>query len=213
MIIENKSMARMAARLLGQPDPYPDYQDLFAQRLARVEDSATRMMVFAKTRHAQQKRKYTNEPYWLHLAEVVGIISSVSTFGTSPGGAPTPPLSIIQSVAWGHDLIEDPGVTREELLAEFDPMVAVGIEWLTDEPVTEGRNRTTRKAADCERLSGAPGWLQSIKCADIISNTSSIVFHDPDFARVYVHEKRRLLDVLDNANPLLRQMAYENSTT
>ena len=41
----------------------------------------------------------------------------------------------------------------------------------------------------------------------MISNTSSIVEHDPKFAVVYLEEKRLLLDVLKNADPRLLEIA------
>lgn len=42
-----------------------------------------------------------------------------------------------------------------------------------------------------------------IKVADIISNTSDIAEADPDFARVYLNEKRLLLPVLETKHNLL----------
>lgn len=44
---------------------------------------------------------------------------------------------------------------------------------------------------------------------DLISNTSSIVQHDPKFSVVYLEEKRLLLDMLTKADPQLLQMAKE----
>lgn len=52
-------------------------------------------------------------------------------------------------------------------------------------------------------------WVQTIKVADLISNTSSIVRHDPKFAVVYLDEARQLLDVLTRADPRLLAMARE----
>ena len=37
---------------------------------------------------------------------------------------------------------------------------------------------------------------QSIKLADLISNSRSIAEHDKDFARIYLDEKERLLEIL-----------------
>ncbi len=71
----------------------------------------------------------------------------------------------------------------------------------------EEGNRATRKCLSCERLAAAPGWVQTIKCADLISNTSSIVLHDPDFAKVYSREKRELLAVLTKADRRLWDIA------
>lgn len=63
----------------------------------------------------------------------------------------------------------------------------------------------------CERLSNAPAWIQTIKVADLISNTSSIVQHDPKFAVTYLAEKRQLLSVLKKANPLLLEIAWKQT--
>ena len=64
-----------------------------------------------------------------------------------------------------------------------------------------------------ERLARAPGWVQTIKCADLISNTSSIVKHDPVFAKTYLEEKRLLLDVLTMADKRLRELARHQAET
>jgi (p)ppGpp synthase/HD superfamily hydrolase len=149
-------------------------------------------MVFACQVHASQRRKYTNNPYADHLAEVAGIISTVDN---SPETIAT---------AWLHDCREDQGVTGEEIEAKFGMRVAVGVSLLSD---LETGNRAERKAASRERLASAPDWVQTIKCADLISNTSSIVMHDPKFAKVYLEEKRLLLDVMTKADPRLLDIA------
>lgn len=41
----------------------------------------------------------------------------------------------------------------------------------------------------------------------MIDNTESIVAHDPKFAKLYLEEKRLLLEVLTNANPKLVAIA------
>lgn len=155
---------------------------------------AFRAMEFARLVHANQQRKYTGNPYADHLAEVAGIVSTVY-----------PDPSII-AVAWLHDCMEDQGVTFNTLLRKFDRHIASGVEWLTD---VEVGNRAARQAAARDRLGKAPGWVQTIKCADLISNTSSIVMHDPKFATVYLEEKRLMLEVLNRAHPLLLRMAKE----
>lgn len=95
-----------------------------------------------------------------------------------------------------------PGV----IAAEFGASVSCGVAWLSD--MEEG-NRAERKAASRDRLARAPAWVQTIKCADLISNTSSIVKHDPKFAVTYLAEKRALLEVLDKADRRLWLMARE----
>ena len=73
-------------------------------------------------------------------------------------------------------------------------------------------SRVERKAYSRARLASAPAWVQTIKCADLISNTSSIVLHDPKFAVTYLAEKRALLEVLTLAHPALRRIAMEQAT-
>ena len=67
----------------------------------------------------------------------------------------------------------------------------------------------TRKELSRNRLAGAPGWVQTIKCADLISNATSIIKHDSEFAKVFCSEAVMLLDVMDKADSRLRDIAYE----
>ena len=156
-------------------------------------------MKFAREAHKAQRRKYTNNPYIDHLAEVAGIVATVTNQQREVA------QEIMVAVAWLHDCVEDQGITAHQLLAIAMPeAVVTGVMLLSD---LEQGNRAERKAASRARLAKAPGWVQTIKCADLISNTSSIVEHDPKFAVVYLEEKRLLLDVLKNADPRLLEIA------
>lgn len=157
-----------------------------------MSDLAFRAMVFAREVHAGQVRKYTGNPYADHLAEVAGIVATVSDDQEAI------------ATAWLHDCVEDQGVVIGALADQFGPNVAHGIKLLSD---METGNRKARKEASWARLGSAPGWVQTIKCADLISNTSSIVQHDPDFAIVYLREKVALLDSMGSADPRLSGLA------
>jgi guanosine-3',5'-bis(diphosphate) 3'-pyrophosphohydrolase len=157
-------------------------------------------MQFARSVHRRQRRKYTNNPYADHLAEVAGIVSTVSHVHPNP--------QVTFATAWLHDSVEDQDVTPQELVDRFGFDVMQGVLLLSD---LEKGNRAERKAASRVRLAGAPAWVQDIKVADLISNTSSIVMHDPAFAVVYLEEKRLLLDVLTGANPVLIELAREQT--
>lgn len=158
-------------------------------------------MMFARHIHAAQVRKYTGNPYADHLAEVTGIVSTV----TGAVHESVSPEEMI-ATAWLHDSIEDQEVTLHQIQGLFGKMVAKGVLALSD---LEKGNRAQRKAASCIRLGAADGWIQTIKLADMISNTSSIVKHDPNFAAVYLQEKRALLDVLTNGDSRLHAMASD----
>ncbi len=159
-------------------------------------NSAYDAMMFAREVHKDQRRKYTNNPYTDHLAEVAGIVATVTT----------DPVAI--AVAWLHDSIEDQGVTEGEIRSRFGDRVAYGVVMLSD---LETGNRAERKAASRARLAGAEPWVQTIKVADLISNTSSIVLHDPNFARTYLDEKQLLLAVITDADARLRDIALQQS--
>lgn len=155
-------------------------------------------MMFAREVHKDQRRKYTNNLYFDHLAEVAGIAMSVGW--RQPEIHPDK----FMAVAWLHDCVEDQGITRQQLTSIFGETVADGVLSLSD---LERGNRVARKAASRARLADAAGWIQTIKCADLISNTSSIVQHDPTFAKVYLKEKRLLLNVMTKADRRLWQLA------
>ena len=162
------------------------------------QDLAFRAMQFAAEKHATQVRKYTGVPYVTHLAEVAGIVAAVDAW----------PEAI--AVAWLHDVMEDQEVSRGELNREFGSTVAYGVEALSD---MEQGTRAERKAMSRARLAAAGDWIQTIKCADLISNTSSIVMHDPEFAVIYLEEKRALLEVMTLAHPRLRAIAMSQAAT
>ncbi|MFC7515116.1 HD domain-containing protein [Herbaspirillum sp. GCM10030257] len=157
-------------------------------------------MAFAREVHKKQVRKYTGNPYADHLAEVAGIVATVTDAFTSEDA------QIVIATAWLHDCIEDQDVKPDLLWQQFGHKVGLGVQALSD--LEEG-NRATRKRLSRERLALAPDWIQTIKCADLISNTSSIVMHDPKFAETYLQEKRDLLAVMTKADRRIWNLAVK----
>jgi hypothetical protein len=102
--------------------------------------------------------------------------------------------------------MEDCNISYETLRQNFNWEIAEAVLMLSD--LEEG-NRETRKRLSRERLSKAYPYIQSIKVADIISNTASIVKHDPRFAVTYLEEKRLMLDVLTQADGRLLEIAND----
>jgi (p)ppGpp synthase/HD superfamily hydrolase len=161
-----------------------------------IVDKASR---FARQAHKDQTRKYTGEPYFVHLHEVALLCVR---HGCSKRTI---------AAAYLHDTIEDQPVTYEDLVEAFGREVANIVRDLTDTPASAG-SRKERKAMDIERLAAASSDAQTIKCADMISNTSSIVRHDVNFARTYLPEKRAALTVLTRADPTLLELAWASLT-
>jgi (p)ppGpp synthase/HD superfamily hydrolase len=162
-------------------------------------NTVERAKVFATAAHAAvgQTRKYTGEPYVVHPMEVASLVESV-------GGT-----EAMVAAALLHDVLEDTGVTVDVLEELFGSEVADLVLWLTDVSKPDDGNRSTRKALDRQHSAAAPAAAQTVKVADLISNTRSIVAHDPGFAKVYLEEKRLLLEVLTRADPTLLTMARE----
>jgi (p)ppGpp synthase/HD superfamily hydrolase len=158
-----------------------------------------RARAFAIAAHAAvgQRRKYTDEPYHVHLAAVAQRVQSV------------PHTESMVAAAWLHDTREDTHVSHELLAAEFGSEVAELVDELTDVSRPGDGNRATRKALDRAHLAQASTAAQTIKLADLIDNTSSIVQFAPAFARIYLDEKRALLDVLVHADATLLAQAWE----
>jgi (p)ppGpp synthase/HD superfamily hydrolase len=113
------------------------------------------------------------------------------------------------AAAWLHDTVEDTGVTIELIRSEFGSEVSDLVGWLTDVSRPDHGNRAARKAVDRAHTAAAPGEAQTIKLADLISNTRSIVAHDAKFAETYLSEKRLLLEVMTKADPRLLARAHQ----
>ena len=150
-------------------------------------DIVRKAQVYAMAAHAAvgQKRKYTGEPYIGHPAEVAKIVAGV------PGSTPD-----MVAAAWLHDVVEDTGCTYTDIHMAFGADIAALVGWLTDVSQPQDGNRAHRKAMDREHTARAPAEAQTIKLADLISNSRSIVAHDPEFARTYLEEKRMMLAVM-----------------
>lgn len=160
-----------------------------------ISELENRARLFSIAAHSAvgQKRKYTGEPYWVHPEEVANIIRSLPAFTDE-----------MLAAAWLHDVLEDTEVTPEVLNEEFGEKVTNLVLWVTDVSTSLDGNRETRKAIDRLHLANAPAEAQTIKLADLISNTRSIREHDPSFAKIYIEEKILLLGVLTKGDPILQ---------
>ena len=158
--------------------------------------------------HRNQKRKYTEEPYSIHPQSVANIVAEF-----------VDKYPLIREVAYCHDLIEDTEMTSTLL---YNELLSFGYSELEAELITDytneltdeftkenypNLNRKTRKDFEADRLSRISPLSQTVKYADMIDNTSSIVAKDPDFSIVYLKEKKRLIDLMVNGEEKLREIA------
>lgn len=164
----------------------------------KLTEQEQRVLELVKRLHGNQKRKYINTPYWEHPLEVAEIVSKH--------------VEGLVEIALLHDVLEDTKTTRKELDDELMKIgyshaerlfILNGVQALTDEYTSEKYpeyNRKERKRMENERLSKFNHVVHSVKYADLISNTSTIVKYDPGFAKTYLREKIDILDLCRRGN-------------
>jgi GTP diphosphokinase / guanosine-3',5'-bis(diphosphate) 3'-diphosphatase len=162
-----------------------------------MNDLTKRAMLFAMDVHKDQRRKYTGNHYFDHLAEVAAITSCFIPRDDM--------FDHVIAAAFLHDSIEDQGQTVDIIRENFGDVVAGLVDSLSEKR-PECFNRRMRKAAYREQLMIADKNAQTIKAADIFSNTKSIVENDPKFASTYIRECQETLAVLKHADVSLVQM-------
>jgi len=157
---------------------------------------------FCRAGHAAaaQKRKYTGEDYYHHPEEVALLVHDTLLEKST---------DVMIAAALCHDLVEDTGITLEFIELNLGKDVAELVEMLTDISKPEDGNRAQRKEIDRQHTAKASPAAKTIKLADLISNSKSILEHDKDFARVYIKEKELLLEVLTEGDPTLYAQAKD----
>jgi len=166
------------------------------------------LLEFVKKQHGEQKRKYTGEPYWTHPLEVATILHDNGLFN-------------MVELALCHDLYEDTkcnfdSLYKELLRLDYSNVNAYNIckqvQELTDVFTHEDypyMNRLKRKQKEAKRLGNVSFKAQTVKYADLISNTKSIVENDPKFAVVYLKEKQEILNRMTDGDATLFQKCFK----
>ncbi len=162
-----------------------------------MTDLIERAREFATNAHQRigQRRKYTNQPYHLHLAAVAKLVEEVSDDAE------------MVAAAWLHDTVEDTPATLDDIEKNFGQSVAELVEELTDISKASDGNRAARKELDRIHLSQASLRAKTVKLADLIDNSKDIRKNDERFARVYLSEMGALLKVLSDGDPILFKRA------
>jgi (p)ppGpp synthase/HD superfamily hydrolase len=149
---------------------------------------------FATEAHGSigQLRKYTDEPYIVHPAQVAKIVAEIGADQASI------------AAAWCHDVLEDTNKTPSELLTLLGKDVCGLVKELTDVYTDKSIPRWKRKELENHRIFNISSRAQTIKLADMIANLSDIR-HAPDsFAKLYVAEKMATFKFLYKGDVRLR---------
>jgi hypothetical protein len=167
-------------------------------KIENKEGLVARARAFASQahRHIDHRRKYSHQPYEVHLKAVAELVRSVTD---DPQ---------VQAAAWLHDLVEDTALTLGDLRREFGERVASLVSDLTDVSRPGDGNRALRRAIDRQHLKKAAPEAKTIKLADLMDNCRDICRHDPRFGRTYLKEMAQLLHVLGEGDAQLYRRAW-----
>lgn len=167
-----------------KPELLPDPQPLFNICNNPIVVAA---YYFAFSAHAGQERKYTGEPYIVHPLAVATTIAKIMPNGHD--------RTQMVCGALLHDTVEDCNVTLNQIRAQFTlPITQIVDDMTKRDNLHPDWSRAERKWFEADRLSRVQPHSQTVKLADLIDNTWSIIPHDPKFAKVYLAEKRLLVE-------------------
>ena len=158
---------------------------------------------FAAARHTGQRRSGDQAPFILHPLEVAHLLR----------GRDYPDEVVAAGVL--HDVIEDAGVTREELTERFGARVAELVRAVS-EPSPDG-SYGERKARLREAVSQAQPDAVAIYAADKVAKLRELRMviattrdYEPDLEQLeHYWASLELLEERAPANPLVRQLRFE----
>lgn len=166
----------------------------------KLTDQQSELFDFVKEQHQGQQRKYTGEPYSVHLQRVVEILSPYSL------------VNMELEIGLCHDLLERTSCSKQLLVNKFKEFgyelfsrskVVKGVYDLTDLYNEEQYPQYTRaecKSLEAERLIDIETFSQTVKYAELIDNMTSITKFDPDFALIYLRETASYIEELNEGN-------------
>lgn len=158
---------------------------VWERKRKEMEPIVARAAALASVAHAGQFRRGGAVPYFSHPEAVAAIVARF-----------LPDDADAIAAAYLHDVVEDCGVAPEEIARDFGPAIAAGVLALSKVP---GLPVEGYRAG----LAAAPGWVASVKCADIIHNAGDVAVVDPAFALRWLPGKIADLEVLGHADPAI----------
>lgn len=131
-----------------------------------------RAKLFAIQAHGDQK--YGDQPYGVHLQEVVAVLVR---FGVRS--------HVVLCAAWLHDVLEDTKTTAEAVLGEFGAPIAELVEAVTNEA---GANRKERNLRTYPKIRRYGINAVVLKLADRIANVENALATGTPHLKMYRRE-------------------------
>jgi hypothetical protein len=165
-----------------------------AERRARLPMLAAALAHYS---HRGQTRKYNGRPYIEHpmrVATAASLIDDVPAF--------------VVAAAWLHDVIEDCGVTAEQLAEEFPAeVVSLVVELTNPSKQHPNMKRADRKCMDRSHIARASRWAKVLKLIDRTDNMRDMIGCDDDFLAVYGKETCQLRDAIGREDSLIAEIS------
>ena len=155
-------------------------------------DLLDRAIIFAVKAHAGTERRGKGFPYIVHPMEAVVIVSTI-----------TPDQELLAAAAL-HDVVEDTGISADDLRREFGDRIAdlvVAESDVSTEGVSEEDSWHARKRAAIERLSRASRDAKIVAMGDKLSNMRAI-------ARDYAVQGDKLWSIFHAKDPKDHEWHY-----
>lgn len=138
---------------------------------------------FAEYHHRGQVRDYTNRPYITHPIRVAGRVATHPEANAD-----------LVAAAFLHDVVEDCGVTINEIYREFNQQIADYVSQLTNTSKDTDLPRSERKKADRRRIANICRRAKIVKLIDRIDNLGEMDPRDIKCCHLYCEESQLLLD-------------------
>jgi (p)ppGpp synthase/HD superfamily hydrolase len=164
-----------------------------------MDDLILRAARFARDAHRGQRRKFGGGPYIAHPGRVAAQAMLLDDLAAEEVAA-----------AWLHDVIEDCGVTAEDLRAAGfpDKTVELVVELTNPSKRRKDLGRAARKQLDRDHLRGVSREAKRLKMLDRIDNLQESSVADEAFRSLYVAESLLLVDCLKDVDPVLAERIY-----
>ena len=155
--------------------------------------------IFSQEKHAGQFRQFFNLSYIFHPCEMASRLSGV------PGSSKE---QIIAALL--HDTVEDCGVKLENIKNKFGDLVATHVHFLTDYATLADGTRAQQTELNFNHFIKSPEETKNIKLTDLLSNTRSIVFCNPSFAKVYTPSLERAMEYFKQQQKYIDSTLYRS---
>lgn len=170
-----------------------------------IGDKFQEALHFAANAHKNQKFPGTDYTYLVHISLVVNEVSNAVTNAKLNNEEIDEELAIVSALL--HDVIEDTGVTYDEILNLFGSKIANGVLALTKNSCVD---KKMAMVDSLSRIKKEPKEIWMVKLADRICNlTKPVSYWNNEKKKSYLSEGKMIFDELKDADKFLANRLEE----